>query len=210
MKDKITDVLYPGIILLMITVIIGTLGYAFINSFEKEPESEEQLQGRSGPERDIFGTRVSSTTIPLAFFNHSDFSVLRGTTTVYKALLESTDTALITVTVPNASSTSEVYYKIWGSNDDKCDTTATSTTDDIYEEGGAPLTDPIISDINWFDLVDTDSAGQFQNQATFGKENATGTSFILSDMNWGCLKFDATGASSTIWFQLKEKINTIN
>ncbi len=204
MNEKTKSIFYPIIIPLIIgAIFIG--GWFLLPELRvDEPEEQTELKGRSGPDRDVFGARTNTTTVPITFFGDTDGSAIASSSAVL-VLLQHTDEILLNVSTPNASSTSELYWNIWGSNIDNCDATATSTEDDTYVDG-----DPYVSDIPWFTITDTDSSGNLQNINTFGKNSATGTSYILADINWSCLRFEASGASSTLWMQIREKINTIN
>ena len=204
MKETTKSIFYPIVIPFIIGAMFFGGWFLFIEPEVDEPVGVE-LGGRSGPDRDVFGTRTNTTTVPITFFSDVDGSAIATATAVILRPLIHTDAFSLTLSTPNASATSEVYYKIWGSNVDSCDATATSTTDDSYVSG-----DPYVSDIPWFDMVDSDSSGQFQDQDTFGKNSATGTTRLITDVNWSCLRFEASGASSTLWMQIKEKINTIN
>lgn len=196
----------PSIIIPAIIVIAFMASGYFLGSAIKGQIFEEEkttFGGWSGPVRDLFGTRVGTSTTPLIWGNNNDLSTV-ATTSKRVALLQGTDTALFTIYIPAASTTNAFYWHILGSNDADCDTIATSTTDDNYV-----ATKPLVSDIHWFNVDQTDDYNNSSLVNVVGNAaNATGTSFSITDVNWGCFKIDARGASTTVWMQLKEKILT--
>ena len=169
--------------------------------YQVEPQDEINIGGELNEPRDVYGTRSSTSTTATAagsFLNPAD----AGHTTTSKAMLldSMTDTALIAFKAIDASSTSFFQYEIYGSNDNGCDSIATSSDDDNWS-----VSDPFVQDVNWYDIgaSNTRLDGLVSNPNT---NNASGTVEVLTDLCWKCLKVDLKGASSTVWVQLTEKI----
>ena len=207
MKDKSFTALIVLIAGLIILAIVF-LGYFIVRG---QPNSKEQiLGGQSGPQRDIIGTRVGTSTTPGNYFSAG--GVQSPTTTARKLLLQNTDSALFTLKFIAASTTaqggSKFVWHILGSNDNDCDVIATSTTDDNYDAAK-----PLVDDINWFDIGQAvDPTGwdntMITDSSAIPTTYATGTSFIIKDVNWNCFRVDSTGSSTRVWMQIKEKILT--
>lgn len=188
------------IISVLIFIFIGGFGFAY--GLFGEHKEGSTLGGRSGPVRTVVGTYGSptaTTTDPAVFGNDNDRSAVTTSTADAIKLLQSTDELTYTIEVPQASTTNEFYWKFFGSNDPDCDTVATSTTHSAYDPAVA-----LTEDINWYDIDNSnDSSGLVDITG-----NATGTSHTLQNLNWGCLRLEYKGASTTALFQIKEKINT--
>ena len=189
-------------------IIIGVLialvvaGFIWFNSRDA-PEQDLELGGRSGPVRDIVGTRGTPTATTTAgewLFSGLDLGSVTTATDDGIALIPGTDSVSVTIETTAASSTKSFSWHILGSNDDYCDTTVTSTEDDSYVAA-----EPLVGDINWYDIDQTDANAGIVDVTA----NVTGTSFMLTDVNWGCLKTEYKGASTTILMQFKEKVLTI-
>ncbi len=192
------------LIALAIVVAIAWMSLLSFGQLDKSSDEDASFGGEVGPVRDVFGLTVNTSTEPVTFFANEEVSDIASTSVVL-VLTDRIDEGTLMVSTPNASSTSELYWKIWGSSDYSCDATATSTEDDSYVSG-----DPYVSDINWFTIpstTDTDGSGNLQNMNTFGKNSATGTAYLLSNLNWDCLRFEASGASTTVSMRFREKIN---
>ena len=181
------------------------------NEFIEEPIESETLGGRSGPKRDVVGTSgtpTPTTTSPVWFSNNNDLSGV-ATSTDVTMLLQSTDAVLFTIEQATASTTNFFNWYITGSNEDYCDTLATTTASELYVS-----TEPLVEDINWYPLIAADvTASGYDNygynNSVGTQDNASTTSFLLTDVNWNCLRTQYKGASTTVLMQIKEKILTI-
>ena len=194
MKDKTKGWVYPTIGILIITIIVAVCGYFLISGIRSEfvpPDEGEgsNLGGRSGPNRFIVGTATTSPVL----FNTDDDLLAIATSSDVALMLMHTDSVLFTIEQAEASTTNEFYWHITGSNDDDCET---QTPDNI----------------NWYDLIADDvTPSGYDNTGLINRTaNATGTSFLLTDVNWSCLRTEYTGASTTVLMQMIEKILTIN
>ena len=197
-----------AIILGVIVALARIIGFVLIRN-GNAIESEEEFGGRSGPVRDIigtYGTPTATTTAGEWLFSGLDVASVATTSGDAVLLLQSTDSVLFTIETTVASSTNFFAWHIVGSNDPDCDTLATTTTGDNYVPTVA-----LVEDINWYDLIAADvTPTKYDNVIlTDTVANATGTSFLLTDVNWNCLKTEYRGASTTILMQMKEKILTI-
>ncbi len=206
----IFPLLIISVIVLITTLIVNEYHKGKVEKALEEAQTEESnFGGRSGPLRDVvgtYGTPTSSTTNALQLNADNDLSSIATSSNVV-GLLQQTDSALVTIEQPEASTTNSFYWHITGSNDWECaNAIGTSTDDDSYN----PLF-PLITDINWYNLIAADVSASGMNNS--GLEdvtaNATGTSFILTDVNWDCLRTEYSGASTTVLMQFKEKILTI-
>ena len=190
------------IVPLIIGIIIGCLlfiGWNFVRG-QNDLTSDEILAGWSGPVRDVIGTRVGTTTAPLGLYPLDNYAanVATSSSAVLK-LLQDTDLILFSLAQPAASTTNFFNYDILASNDGSCDTLATTTAGDNYV-----ATEPLVVDINWFkiDPANVNTNKGYENITAY----ATGTSFILTNNNWSCLQVEYSGASTTIWMQIREKV----
>jgi hypothetical protein len=232
MLEKTKDWLFPGIIIMVILAGIMFVGYfsgnaIFTNKLVEQVE-KESFGGRSSPIRDIIGTTGSPTatsSVPVQLNADNDLSAIT-TSTVRISLLGAadadgsierdsiTDSVLVIINQDEASTTNSLHWHIMGSNDLHCDTIATSTTDDNYD-----ATEALTGDIRWYDLIAADvtasgmdNSGNIDISSTGDTAdlNASSTSFLLTDVNWNCLKVEYAGASTTVLMQIKEKILTID
>lgn len=193
--------LYNSVIIIFLIAALIGIGYLI---FDRPGQSDElDFSGKASEPRDVFGTRSATTTTATAdgsFLNPAD----EGHATVTKALWLGgmTDMAIVTFKAIDASSTSFFQYDIFASNDNGCDTIATSTTDDNWSVG-----EPFVQDVNWYDIgaSNTRVSGLVSNPSL--SANASGTVEVLTNLNWKCLRVDLQGASTTVWAQLREKIN---
>jgi len=214
--------LLPAIIIVtLFALVFGSLGFLIgkgIYQNNSDGLGILNFGGQSNEPRDVFGTTIgknttSTTNIGTAGYPsdwpNSDFSDVAlndaGYPTTSKAVLldGQTDTVLFTFLPITASSTGYFSYDIFGTNDNLCTTTATSTTDDNYN----PIY-PLVSEINWYDIEasGTRVSGSFTNGNVENPGNATSTSRLLTNLNWKCLRVDLRGASTTVGVQLREKI----
>lgn len=200
MKNK-NNYLIPIIALVLLTV--GVFVYKS-NATIFRCEEEGEFGGLIGPVRDIVGSRTAPTTTP-AYYYREGGTIVASSSKIVK-LLEGTDSLLFNVITPYASTSNMFSWRILGSNDNNCDTTATTTGGEAWNTYGVA-----IKDINWHEFDITSSYDNYQvsdSPATYGYENATGTSFILTNNIWGCAKIITNGSSTGALMQMKEKTLT--
>lgn len=210
MSKKNLGWILPLLGLILFAGVWLLVGWKLHSNKTETTQVEENLGGRSGPLRDIvgtYGTPTASTTAGELIDIDNDITANQSTTTVVLGLLQQTDAALVTIQQPLTSSTNSFYWHLWGSNDWECaNAIGTSTEDDSYN----PIY-PLVHDIRWYNLLAVDvTPSGYDNAGIIDKlTNATGTSILLTDLNWDCLRTDYSGASTTVLMQIKEKINTI-
>ena len=166
---------------------------AFYAGFNRPKEIQA---GFSEPARDIIGTKVGTSTTGVAFYTDSWASST-------KAILigGNVDSALFSIKTTAASSTpsGRVSWHIYGSNDLGCDTATSSTIYNVITT----------SQINWYDLAFSslfNGTSTITNMSYYPIGNyATGTSVMLVNLNWQCLKFDVSGSSTVVSVQMKTK-----
>ena len=202
MKDKTKFIIILGLFFVVLTVIIYFTGSGIKATIIPE---QKEFGGLAGPDRDLIGTTgapTATTTSPLHFPADNNLSAVATSTTNGKMLLAGTDSVLFTIDQETASTTNSFYWQITGSIEDDCDTIATSTTDDNYD-----ASKPLIDNIHWYDIsVAKFTPNGYNNNGLINQTaNATGTSFILNDVIWKCLRVDYRGASTTILMQMREK-----
>jgi len=183
------------------------------NGFNFVEDGEMIFGGQASEAVDLFGTQTGTTTAATSGSYdptmNSDFSDMASNNAGYNSTTKAimldgrTDTALITIKPLTASTTNFFAWTIDGSNDRGCDTAATSTSDARYVP-----TLPIKNEVNWFSVDPTNS------RATGGKGNVkVGTSatstetILLTNLNWRCLRLSLDSSSTTLWAQIKQKIN---
>lgn len=146
---------------------------------------------------DVVGSKIGTSTTAVGFYGSQSAN---GTSTYSTFIGQGVDTATFTIQAKTASSSSSsVGWKIWGSNDGTCATTLTTASS--TQNTGLSITK---SQINWFDLNadNSRSSGWFvPNWAG----NASSTAVTLTNLNWGCLKLDLTGSSTSLWVQLQTR-----
>jgi hypothetical protein len=181
-------------------VLAGFVGY-LINDNQKPQEQEFGLvfQGYAG---DVIGTKVGTTTTAVGF--GADGSGTQSATSSYITLISgSKDMAIYTLNAKEASSTANLDFAVWGSNDYGCDSATSTTILDIVESG----------DVNWFDIGvhALNLAGTQGIQAATSTwhwditANNTNRVLVLKDLNYECLRLDVSGASTTLWAEIKLK-----
>ena len=193
--------------LIFLTAIVGITSIIVWQIKDNiEPTEDSMIRGQSSGEYEVIGTYgspTSSTTAPATFGNDNDLSAVASSSDVM-ALLPTTDSVLFTITQPNSSSTNFFNWHIMGSNDWECNNAVgTSTTDDSYV-----ATLPLLGDINWYSLDLSETYDNYATNNISGTEdhNASTTSFILTDVNWDCLRTEYRGASTTVLMQMRQKV----
>ncbi len=181
--------IYVGLVLLIV-LLAG--GYLYSH------KTEVVFGGLAGAPIDIYGTQTGTSTAATA--SGSFFGATNATSSKAMALGTETDMVLLTIKAKTASTSalggSFYEWDIFGSNDANCDTSSSTA--------GTGAIKTIKSDINWFSADPTNSkvSGRVTNPGT-----ATGTSVLLTNVNWKCLNFQANGSSTTVLMQMKEKTN---
>lgn len=197
--------------ILSVVILAAVFGLGFYFNSEKEPQDEPiDYGGQSIVVRDVvgvYGTPTASTTAAVQLNAGNDLLAV-ATSTATTTLFQNTDMVLVTITQPEASTTNSFYWHITASNDwEACNAIGTSTTDVAYVAAY-----PLKTDIHWYDLIAADvTASGLDNYgnidiASTEDVNASSTSFLLTDMNWDCLKTEYRGASTTVLMQIREKV----
>lgn len=150
--------------------------------------------------QDVIGTKTATTTVGVSFGNPTTGGLSAATST-YVSKIAGSYGATYTFMALDASSTSRVVLNFEGSNDDYCDTTATS---------GGNL--PLVSEINWFDIGDSlnatvHSSSWNNSSSTKGINwtnpiNGQGRTAHLHHLDFHCIRLGIRGASTTIWAQI--------
>ena len=151
---------------------------------------------------DVVGTRTVTSTVGVGFSLTSGGQ--SATSSYISKIGGNINNAVYTIYATAASSTSNARFDIQGSNDNYCDTTATS---------GGNL--PLVSEISWFSAGDhlkgkVHSTG-FSNAsstASFAWTNPmenSGQELILTDLNYECLKLNVSGSSTVIYAGIRTK-----
>lgn len=192
--------IYKTLIIAFFIGIFAWVGY--ITTTLSGTDTETNIQGQASQTADIIGTQVGTTTEALQFAVDNDRTANQATTTAVKLLEGTTDTGLFTIRAVTASTTAELFWHIYGSNDGGCDTTTTTT-----ETSGLVL----MNQIHWYELsasvegTGSSVSGQIidPNASTV----ASSTEILLTNLNWACLKMEMSGASTTAHVQLRQKTN---
>ena len=205
MKDSTKSNISIIACITLFCVAIGFIGYYVISGVKSEIKpADEQFGGVPGVLRDIVGTRTGTTTVPAVFYAVGETT--EATTTARLELMQNTDSVLFNIQVVSASTTAQggsyFGWRILGSNDDGCDTASTSTIFDVTT----------VDQIDWFDIGHAFDPVTYDNHQLidpeFGTDQyATGTSFILTNNIWKCIRVDACGSSTEIWMGMREKVN---
>lgn len=183
-------------VLIVICVVVLLLG--LVIGFKLSPKAQIAFAGLKGSPVSIFGTQTGTSTAATA--DGSFFGATNPTSSKAVSIEGQSDVALITIKAKTASTSalggSFYEWNILGSNDAYCDTSSSTA--------GTGAIKTVKSDINWYlaDPTNTRLSGRVTNPGT-----ATGTSILLKDINWKCLKFELNGSSSTVLLQMKEKTN---
>jgi len=158
---------------------------------------------------DWVGDRVGTTTTGVAF-RITSTGGQSATSTFITRIGYQKNNAVISFMPQAASSSASFFYDILGSNDDYCDTTATSTTD------AACVGDCVLaSEINWFDMGDflkdkvhqtsvSTASTTLYRSITNPKVGANST-IILENLAVECLKMNASGSSTVMYVPITTK-----
>lgn len=198
--SKLKGILLVGAFLFAFSIAV-IAGY---NAF-KEPIQERFGLADSGfldNGTDVIGTKTATTTVGVAFGKASTGGI--SATSTYVTKIVPADKAVYTIQNLIASSTSRINIEIQGSQDDFCDTTATS---------GGNL--PLVSEINWFSAGDH-LRGKIQTTSFVNASstnfiswlnplNGAGQEIILENLDYECLRLNIAAASSTVWAQISTR-----
>lgn len=187
-------------------VILLTVGYFvkwYATQFKLGMESTDFTYFAS----DVVGTHSGTSTTGVLFNNN-----LTSTSTYIKRISTTKNNATWLIKATAASTTgAKANFELFGSNDDFCDATATSTTD-VACVGDCVLT----SDINWYSAGDTvlnrthlsyltsDSATSLLAWAT-PSSTLPGPQVTLWNLNYECLRIDVAASSTALYVGLITK-----
>lgn len=151
---------------------------------------------------DVIGTRIPTVSTTLGYITDIPLVGVASTaaTTSYISMIgQSKNVAsyMIKVTAVASTTANSATFFVWGSNDDKCDTTFTSSTVNPGEV--------IQSWINWYPVVnnlpyDSTAFPTMTNVAAGDTEQ-----ILLTNLNFECLKLDVTGVSTTLYASIRAK-----
>lgn len=193
------------IIASILVIIAGFLGYQLMpkGTFGKESYDFQRFSG------DVVGTHIGTSTVGVAF-RQTSTGGQTATSTYISKIGNSKNNAVYTVITTAASSSSNVMMHIMGSNDDFCDSTATSTLD------AACVGDCVLaSQINWFSAGDH-FKGKSQTTNPTGASSTSdyiitnptvgqGGEIILEDLNYQCLRLGISGSSTIVYVGISTK-----
>ena len=192
-----------------ITISVVVILSVWIFSGKKQDQNNQAL-GKEANETihyagDVIGSRSATTTVGVSFGNNTTGSIT-ATSSYVSRIGGMKQIAVYTIQAITASSTSRVNVEVQGSNDDECDTTATSA-------GNKPL----VSEINWFSAGDHFNnkvhATSFTNASStsflswLNPMNGAGQEIVLTNLSYECLRLNVAAASSTLWAQLRVRGN---
>jgi hypothetical protein len=155
----------------------------------------------------LIGSHVATTTAGVLF--NSSTGSMSATTSYIAKIGGNVENAVFTLKALNVSSTfSAVSVALQGSNDDFCDTKATSTVD-ARCSGDCVLT----GDINWFDagnnLKNTAQNKTLASSTNYvywsGMNAGDGSQIVLTDLNYECLKLNVSASSTNLYAEVRTK-----
>ena len=177
-----------------IILIAGVFFYLY-----REQPVEGSVQIVSG---EVIGTRVGTTTTGVAFYGNYT------ATSTYYATTTNAETIMLTLKATKASSTPSggLHFSLYGSNDYNCMTGTTT----LNANGGANQI--LRSEINWYDVgshVAELAGSQTLSSATstfvWSPLGDSTKDVTLVNMNYQCLKVEASGSSTELMMQLKAR-----
>lgn len=200
-----------GLVLLLFLVVGVTFQYVKAHNVNVEGDyieaPEEMSLGLADSAffkyaQDVIGTKTATTTVGVNFAPST--GLIPSATSTYVTKIGDADEVTYTFRALKASSTARLIFAWQGSNDDYCDTTATS---------GGNL--PLVSEIAWYDI------GDHLNETVHTKEwtSATSTQTInwtnpmdgqgkaahLHHLDFQCLRLGVQGVSTTLHAQISTK-----
>lgn len=153
---------------------------------------------------DVIGDKTATTTTFIPFGNAATGGLSAATST-YVTKVGPADEATYTFFANDASSTARVVMNFEASNDDYCDTTATS---------GGNL--PLVSEIAWFDIgsflgetvhpLSYNSASSTKTVNWDNPTNGQGIAAHLHHLDFECLRLGIKAASTTLRAQITTKM----
>lgn len=186
------------IIILVIALIGGVIGWSlhFPNLGANETYVDVRYAG------DLIGTRTGTST-SYAYYT-SAASGFVATSTYIKRINGGYDEATFDIQSGLASSTANVWFNFFGSNDEDCDTASTT---------GGKLNNATMTDMNWFDIGynlkgKTNTASISTATTTFPwllVTSNSGKAITFTDIQFECLRVDVSAASTTLFAQLRLK-----
>ena len=189
-------------------IVVLTAGWFILNNQPEGVFGKESYQFQRF-DSDVIGTHTGTTTTGVAF-RITATGGQTATTTYISRIGGNKNVAAYHITPTAASSSANAIFSLMGSNDDYCETTATSTTDK------ACVGDCVLdSEIHWHNLVnhlkDTDHSTSFDNASSTLIRNwqnpkvGAGNEIVLKDLDEECLRMDVTGSSTVIYSGLRTK-----
>jgi hypothetical protein len=144
----------------------------------------------------IIGTRSGTTTTPVNFYGKSGYTA----TTSYYATSSGAQIATFSFKVVEASSSAALSLSFFGSNDNECATLrTTAATNTVVQK-----------DINWYDigshiaeLAGTQTLSSATSTIAGPVANGQGKDITFTNLNYQCLKVDASGSSTRVYLEGK-------
>ena len=164
---------------------------------------------------DVIGSKTGTTTAGVCFSCTSG-GLSASTSYVSKLsgpITQAEYTLMALAASTSAQGGSSAYFDVQGSNDDGCETIATSTSDTNYSDNL-----PLVSDINWFDAANHlnfrvhpsafSNASSSLTSSWSNPMNGTGQELLLTNLNYQCLRLTVRASSTILWAQIRSKGNT--
>ena len=196
MEKNVKKIAWYSLLTLLVVVII-CVG-VFIKSDVKQ--EQQSFGGAAYGSIDVVGTRVGTSTTPVAFTNNS------ATSTYISYLGNEVDNLTYTIrnTATAAGGGANAYFTLLGSNDAYCNTATTSP------DYGNPV---LMKDINWFDLGDQLKGKVHSTSLGSGTSTiawtsplvGTGREIILEDLNTKCIALQVNASGTSLWIQQTAK-----
>jgi len=188
---------------LTLVIVVSTIGILLFKS--DTPQINQSMGGQAGVSAfDVVGSRIGTSTTAV------DFADNTATSTYISRIDNSIDSVVYSIynETTSAGGGANAYFSVLGSNDSFCDTIATSTTDVAYV-----ATEPLVSDIHWFDLGDnlrnkvhsTSLAVGTSSVAWLTPSTGTGRDIILEGLNTKCISLGVNASGTSLWIQAKTK-----
>lgn len=181
-------------------LIAGIIGYQF-----NQPANGEENLGFNAVyyAGDVIGSKVGTTTTGV------DFGVIAAngrsaTSTYVNKIGNNIKQATYTFKALKASSTADMLFAFEASNDQDCNTASSTTS----------ISDMVLTgDVNWFSIPNNFTnkvhATSLSNASTTlpwsNPQAGQGTTAVLDNLNYECLRLSAQGSSTQMWAQIKLK-----
>lgn len=195
-----------------ITIALVAVVLFFIAGYFGSRLKPEKAFGKNSAQLKLFGADVigtrTGTSTPVGVCFACANNGPTATTSYVSFIGQQKSTAVYNINIQGVSTTPMAQFDIQGSNDYRCDTTATSTTDTSL--GGD---EPLVSEIQWYGIDNLRNA-VYTNTLTSGSSTAfvkyassaliagTTDSIVLTELNYNCLKLNVKASSTMMYASL--------